>query len=102
MLHADAAELASFSAFDPTVAILNNGETKGGAPATFATLHTLKGVDVWQLHRSRTAGGDNFDAEHIANTDESTAYWLKLSAHSDGSFQVLNARTGRVVSYPAK
>src|ERR1700739_905551 len=99
---ADAADPATFTAFDPTVAILNNGETKGGAAATFAALHSLKDVDVWQLHRPTAAGAGNFEADHIANLDESTAYWLKLSARSDGSFQVLNARTGRVVSYSAK
>ena len=99
---ADAADLATFAAFNPRIAILNNGQTKGGAPETFATLHQVKEIDVWQLHRSQSAGAGNFDAEHIANIDESTAYWLKLSANPDGSFKVLNARTGRIVSYPAK
>jgi hypothetical protein len=58
--------------------------------------------DVWQLHRSEAAGDTNFAAERIANPDESTAYWIKLSATVDGSFRVLNGRTGEWKNYPAR
>jgi hypothetical protein len=57
---------------------------------------------VWQLHRSEAAGEQNFASERIANLDESTAHWLKLSANADGSFRVLNGRTGEWTSYPAR
>ena len=56
--------------------------------------------DVWQLHRSRNERSENFGDERIANLDETTGHWLKLSANEDGSFSVTNERTGVSKSYP--
>ena len=82
---------------------MNNGLKKGGALATYVSLHHVLGLeDVWQIHRSEAAGDANFAAEHIANLDESTAHWIKLSAALDGSFRVQNGRTGEWKSYPAR
>ena len=104
----DAADLATFSALTPRVAVLNNGSRKGGGARTFATLHRASAdsgrsgiADVWQLHRSSNAGAENFAASRIANLDESTAHWLKLSASEDGSFSVTNPRTGETKTYPS-
>jgi competence protein ComEC len=100
---ADASDPASLAAFKPRVAIMNNGLKKGGALATYESLHHVQGLeDVWQLHRSEAAGDKNFTAERIANPDESTAYWIKLSASEDGSFRVLNGRTGEWRNYSAR
>jgi competence protein ComEC len=99
----DNADPAIFAAFAPRVALMNNGLKKGGALATYETLHHVPGLeDVWQLHRSEAAGDRNFAAERIANPDESTAYWIKLSANADGSFRVLNGRTGEWKNYPSR
>jgi competence protein ComEC len=99
----DAADPATFAAFKPRVAIMNNGLHKGGALATYQALHQVAGLeDVWQLHSSAAAGDSNFAASHIANLDESTAHWIKLTASSDGSFRVFNQRTGEWKSYPAR
>jgi beta-lactamase superfamily II metal-dependent hydrolase len=89
----DAADPATLAAFRPRVAVLNNGATKGGAPETFAALHAAGLEDVWQLHRSLRPGAGNFPDARIANLDESTAHWIKLSARADGSFTVTNGRT---------
>jgi beta-lactamase superfamily II metal-dependent hydrolase len=98
---ADAADAATIAAFRPRVAVLNNGAMKGGAPETFATLHAVSGLDdVWQLHRSQRPGAQNFADDRIANLDESTAYWIKVSAREDGSLTVTNGRTGASKSYP--
>ncbi len=100
---ADASDPATFAAFKPRVAIMNNGLKKGGAQVTYEALHHVPGLeDVWQLHRSEAAGDKNFPAERIANLDESTAHWIKLSATADGSFRVLNGRTGEWKNYPAR
>ncbi|HEY5808922.1 MAG TPA: MBL fold metallo-hydrolase [Povalibacter sp.] len=99
---ADVAVPATFAAFNPRVAVMNNGAAKGGARETFDLLHTIPHMDVWQLHWSNSAIGQNFAAEKIANPDESTAHWIKLSAAEDGSFRVLNSRTNTWVSYPAR
>lgn len=96
----DVADPAILNAFRPRVAVLNNGLKKGGAPATFETLHHYAGsIDVWQLHRSAAAADGNFAEPHIANLDESTAHWIKLVARADGSFRIFNQRTGAWADY---
>jgi len=105
----DAADPATLSAFTPRVAVLNNGERKGGGARTFASLHQASAAagrsgiaDVWQLHRSSNPGAENFADSRMANVDESTAHWLKVSASEDGSFIVTNTRTGETKAYPAR
>jgi competence protein ComEC len=96
----DASDPATFAAFKPRVAIMNNGLKKGGSRAVYETLHHVHDLeDVWQVHRSEAAGDLNFATERIANLDESTAHWIKLTASKDGSFRVLNARTGLDKNY---
>jgi competence protein ComEC len=100
---ADVVVPATFAAFKPRVAMMNNGAKKGGFLEMYQYLHQVAGIEaVWQLHRSETAGDQNFTAEHIANLDESTAHWIKLSANADGSFRILNGRTGAWTSYQAR
>lgn len=99
----DNADPAIYAAIEPRVAVENNGLNKGGSRETYELLHYVPGLkDVWQLHRSAKAGDMNFAPEQIANPDESTSYWIKLSANEDGSFRVLNGRTGLWKSYPAR
>ena len=100
---ADAGDAASFAGIAPRVAILNNGSKKGGAPEVLAALHQARGLeDAWQLHRSLPPGPRFFNDDHIANLDESTAHWLKVSAKTDGSFIVTNGRTGAAKAYGAR
>jgi hypothetical protein len=94
---ADAADPGTFAAFQPRVAIVNNGEQKGGAKDLLAMLQALSAIDSWQLHRS--AAGENIADARIANLDEKTSYWIRISAREDGSFTVTNARTGETRSY---
>lgn len=87
-------------AVKPRVAIINNGERKGGSPEGLEALRRVAGLqDVWQLHKSGLSGARNFEDARIANLDESTGYWIKVSASDDGSFSVTNARTGEVKKY---
>jgi beta-lactamase superfamily II metal-dependent hydrolase len=91
----DAADPSTFAALQPRAAIVNNGPMKGGAAATLAAMRQEKAIeDVWQLHRSLKPGVQNVADERIANLDETTAHWIKLSANEDGSFVVTNGRTG--------
>jgi beta-lactamase superfamily II metal-dependent hydrolase len=99
---ADVAARSLFGATPPTVAIINNGRTKGGAAATFTSLRALASTDVWQLHLSSNQGVRNFADERIANLDESTSFWIHVRAKSDGSFQVTNPRTQTTTKYPAR
>jgi competence protein ComEC len=98
--NAFAAVPAVVAALHPRVAILNNGETKGGDPKTFKSLHGVPGLEgLWQLHRSVRKGANQADDQFIANLDERTAYRLKLTASEDGSFTVTNVRTGFTKHY---
>lgn len=99
---ADAADPSLFAAIRPQVAILNNGAAKGGAPQTLKTLHAAAGTETWQLHRSAARDAENFSDERIANLDETTANWIKVSASEDGAFTVTNHRTGVTARYPAR
>jgi competence protein ComEC len=97
---ADAAEPATLAAFRPRVVMMNNAPKKGGQRAMFEVLHRAPVENVWQLHSSVDAGDLNFAADYIANVDDSAAHWIKLVAQDDGSFSVLNGRTGRWKQYP--
>jgi beta-lactamase superfamily II metal-dependent hydrolase len=87
-------------AISPRVAIMNNGEQKGGSPVSFVALRRVKTLqDVWQLHKSRAEGAENFPDARVANLDETTAYWIKVSASDNGTFTVTNARTSETKKY---
>jgi hypothetical protein len=90
-------------ALKPRVAIMNNGATKGGSPEAWQTIHDSPGLeDLWQLHYANAGGKDHNVAEPmIANPDESTAHYIKVSAQRDGSFTVTNSRNGLTKSYKA-
>jgi beta-lactamase superfamily II metal-dependent hydrolase len=96
---ADAAEPAILAALDPRVVMMNNSSRKGGQRAMFEVLHRGPVQNVWQLHSSEEAGSLNFPADYIANVDDSGAHWIKLVAKDDGSFSVLNSRTGQWKPY---
>ena len=96
---ADAADPSLFKAVNPRVAIFNNGQTKGAQAETLATVAGLPSIDAWQLHRTVNAGAQNVEDARIANLDETTSAWIKISAKSDGSFTVTNGRTGALKAY---
>ena len=99
---ADAAGASMFRTVRPRVAIVNNGAQKGGAAQTLAAMRDVPGLDVWQLHRAMATGAVNVDDARIANPDETTSAWIKLSARKDGSFAVTNGRTGVTAVYPVR
>jgi beta-lactamase superfamily II metal-dependent hydrolase len=96
----DVAHPSLIAALKPRVAIINNGQIKGGQTPTLDMLHAANGLeDVWQLHQSHNDGVKNFDQATIANLDETTGHWLKLSASADGSFTMTNGRTNVTKQY---
>jgi len=115
----------------PRVAIMNNGTRKGGAPDVMQVLHTSPGLeDLWQMHFSQLSGQEyTVPGMFIANLlDEPSAampmapidapprgsnappppahngpaYWIKVSAQTDGTITVTNARNGFAKTYRAK
>ncbi len=90
-------------ALRPKVAIMNNGEVKGGSIKAWTTIENSPGLqDLWQLHFSKEGGADHNVAEKfIANPSEKDdrGYSIEVSAHADGSFTVRNNRNGFEKSY---
>jgi len=95
---------ALVDAITPRVAIMDNGANKGGSKVTIETIRRIPGLEtLWQLHYSEEAGADNPPAEDIANVQgEDTGLFLELTAQPDGSFAVLNPRTGKTQQYAAR
>jgi competence protein ComEC len=113
----------------PRVGIMNNGTRKGGEPDSMQVLHTSPGLeDLWQMHFSQLSGQEyTVPGMFIANLlDEPSAampvapiaapqpgpnvppppphngpaYWIKVTAQSDGTFTVTNTRNGFAKTYP--
>jgi beta-lactamase superfamily II metal-dependent hydrolase len=93
---------ALVDAVAPKVAIMGNGAKKGGSPDTYDTLKASPGIQaIWQLHFAEAGGKEHNTADaFIANVDEAdTGFYLKLTAHSDGSFEIYNPRNKMTKSY---
>ena len=88
-------------AIRPRVVVMNNGATKGGRPEALQVIRAAPGLeDLWQLHYATKASAtENASEPFIANMEESTSHWIKLSVSSDGSFAVTNGRNGHSRSY---
>jgi beta-lactamase superfamily II metal-dependent hydrolase len=87
------------------VAVMNNGERKGGSPEYLQTLHDAPGLeDYWQIHRSAAAGAAlNAPENFLANLNETDhGHYIKMSVRSDGSFTVTNERNGFAKEYAAR
>jgi len=87
------------------VAVMNNGERKGGSPEYWQTVHDAPGLeDFWQIHRSAAGGADHNSAEQfLANLNETDhGHYIKMSVRADGSFTMTNERTGFTKEYPAR
>ena len=71
----------------PTVAIMNNGPRKGGAPATVKLMRSIPSIKAaYQLHRNAaTSPEDNTDPSLIANSDPAGGQFIHVSVTPDGS-----------------
>ncbi len=75
-------------ALAPTVAVMNNGTTKGCDPLMFATLKETPSVQaIYQVHRNlRNDGSPNAPDEYIANAGKDCkANFIKLSVDPTGA-----------------
>ena len=79
-----------------------NGEKKGADARTWPILRSASGVeDIWQLHYSKNAAPtDNPPPDFIANPEgEDRFHALDILVAPDGTFRVVNTRTGFSKSY---
>ncbi len=99
---------ALVDAIGARIAVMDNGATKGGDPATWLRVRNAPVLeDLWQLHliEAQSSGEqvhnvlDRFIA-NLAGAD--TGHYLKVAVWSDGSFDVVNSRTGATKHYPAR
>lgn len=92
-------------AVHPRVAIFDNGPHKGGSSEAWQTVHDSPGIeDVWQLHYAMDSDKDhNVAADRIANLAENgDGKYIKVEASPDGTFTVINSRTGARQTYAKK
>lgn len=86
----------------PRVAIMNNGEKKGGTPPAWQVVKQSPGLlDMWQLHFSAAGGnGNNVEEQKIANLlGQEQGHSIMVEAQSNGKFTVVNSRNGHKKSY---
>lgn len=89
----------------PRVAILDNGAAKGGAPSSWeAVKNSPRLEDFWQLHYANEGGAEhNVPDAFIANVSgPDKGNYLKLTAWTDGNFEVFNSRTKHTKQYEVK
>jgi competence protein ComEC len=96
---------ALVDAIHARIAIMDNGERKGGSLPTFETYAKAPGLEtLWQLHYGNEAGeAHNTAAEYIANPlGPDAGHFLEVIGSPDGSFDVLNPRTSATKHYAAR
>ena len=100
---------ALVDAIAPEIAVMDNGATKGGTPATIDTIRKSPGLKaLYQLHYSEEGGAaHNADEQYIANIvapakkTNDPGNFIAVDAQRDGSMKVFNSRTGTTTDYPA-
>ncbi len=89
---------ALVDALHAKVAIMDNGEKKGGTVQALDIVHASPGLqDLWESHFSAAGGKEhNTDEKMIANvtSDPDAGNYLKMTAQKDGHFEIVNSRTG--------
>ena len=92
---------ALVDAVHPRVAIMDNGEKKGGSKPTVETVRAIPGLAAeYQLHYSDEAGADNPPAAFLANLQgPDTGNAIEATVDKDGSITVKNDRTGQTEKY---
>ena len=96
---------AFVDAVHPRVAIMDNGAHKAGSPEAWQTVHESQGVeDLWMLHTAEDSDAAHNSAESlIANLKGGAdGAYFKVVAKADGSFSVMNSRTGQTKNYAKK
>ena len=96
---------ALVDAIHPRVAIMDNGTHKAGSPEAWQTVHESPGLeDLYMLHTAEDSDAAHNSADPlIANLKGGgDGAYFKVTASADGSFSVLNSRTGQTKEYAAR
>jgi beta-lactamase superfamily II metal-dependent hydrolase len=93
---------ALVDAIGAKVAIMDNSAKKGGSTSVLDTIGKAPGIEtLWQLHHSEEGGAEhNTEPQYIANPQGAEdGRFLELTSVGDGSFDILNSRTGASKHY---
>lgn len=96
---------AFVDAIHPRVAIMDNGAHKAGSPEAWQTVHESPGLeDLWMVHTAEESDAAHNSADSlIANLKGgSDGAYFKVVAYANGSFSVMNSRTGQTKEYAAR
>jgi beta-lactamase superfamily II metal-dependent hydrolase len=96
---------AFVDAIHPRVAIMDNGAHKAGSPEAWQTVHESPGLeDLWMVHTAEDSDAAHNSADPlIANLKGgSDGAYFKVVASANGSFSVMNSRTGQTKEYAAR
>jgi competence protein ComEC len=97
---------ALIAAIRPKIAIINNGENKGGDPDVMDILKQSPGLEtLWQLHYMPENGDPmrNTNAQYIANPHETDqGNYILVTVNPKGQFKVFNSGTKVSKSYTIK
>jgi competence protein ComEC len=91
-------------ALDPTVAVMNNGPTKGAGPVGVETvLNSPDLEDLWQLHRAVNNDDEHNTEDRLTanpgGTEGCEGNWIHARVQSDGSYTLTNSRNGYSKTY---
>ena len=104
-------------ALRPRAVIINNAGRKGASREAWTRVRASPGLeDLWQVHYSEQRPGGqvwaegaeqegeafNVPEQFIANPDDTTAHFIKMSARENGSFTITNGRTGFTREYQSR
>ena len=97
----------------PRVAVMDNGDRKGGSTSVIDTIRTSPGLEaLYQLHLAPVAGArqpagtvqegpeHNTPEEFIANTPGIDGKRVDITVNANGTIDVTNGRTGAVKHFP--
>jgi beta-lactamase superfamily II metal-dependent hydrolase len=97
---------AIVDAIRPRVTIMNNGAHKAGSPEAWQTIHESPGMeDLYMVHTAEDSdAAHNSSRALIANPKGAgtDGAYFKVAAEADGTFSVLNTRTGETKTYTQK
>ena len=94
---------AFVDAIAPRVAIMDNGAHKAGSPEAWQTVHDSPGLeDLWMVHTAEGSDAAHNSADPLIANPKGAAQdgaYFKVVAKADGSFSVMNLRTGQTKEY---
>jgi beta-lactamase superfamily II metal-dependent hydrolase len=94
-------------AMAPTVAVMNNGPTKGAGAVAVETVLRSPGLeDLWSLHRAVNNDAAHNAQEHLTanlgDTDGCAGAWIRARIDPAGAYTLTNSRNGYSKTYQVK